>query len=206
MIGARAVILGWNRNGKALTHVMLLQLVILGFKHTIKPSSIGEPDPDGFMAEARLKASDPSSADFVLCHGSETIVTGDGPSDRVMTGFRESGDLSLYETTLKACAERNLPMINCNPDLVSRPCSGDKLLAMPGQISNRYEDIGGEVRWFGKPNASHFHAGVALMGLQKENRIIHVGDSLHHDIDGACRAGLVSILNPHACTWLNRKA
>ncbi len=152
-----------------------------------------------------MKASDPTSADFVLCHGPQTIVTGDGPLDRVVTGFHESSDLSLYDTTLKACAERDLPMINCNPDLVTRNGSSEELLAMPGQISKRYEAIGGEVRWFGKPHRSHFHAGVALLGLQKENKIIHVGDSLHHDIDGACKAGLVSVLYSYVCVRFNRK-
>ncbi len=114
-----------------------------------------------------------------------------------MTGFYESSDLSPYEAVLKACAERNLPMINCNPDLITINGSNE-LFAMPGQISKRYEDIGGEVRWFGKPHSSHFDAGVALLGLQKD-KIIHVGDSLYHDIDGACKAGLVSIFFSHTC-------
>ncbi len=166
-----------------------LQLVVPGFKCSCHQTE--EPDPDGFFAEAQLKASVPAFADFVLCRGPETIVTGDGCLDRVLTRFQESNDLSPYDTTLRACAELNLPMINCNPDIVTRNGSNKSLLAMPGQISKRYESIGGEVRWFGKPHSSHFDAGVALLGLHKE-KVIHVGDSLHHDIDGACKAGLVS--------------
>ncbi len=128
----------------------------------------------------------------MLCRGPETIVTGDGRLDRVVTGFMESHDLSTYDSTLKACAEQTLPMINCNPDLVTINGSNKRLLAMPGQISKRYESIGGEVQWLGKPHSSHFDAGVALLGLHKEN-VIHVGDSLHHDVDGAHKAGLVSV-------------
>lgn len=62
----------------------------------------------------------------------------------------------------------------------------------PGKISNKYEGMGGECTYFGKPHAEHFKACLRDLGLTAD-RVVHVGDSLHHDIAGANEAGISSI-------------
>jgi ribonucleotide monophosphatase NagD (HAD superfamily) len=52
--------------------------------------------------------------------------------------------------------------------------------------------MGGECEYFGKPHAEHFKACLRELGLDAD-RVCHVGDSLHHDIEGANRANISSV-------------
>jgi ribonucleotide monophosphatase NagD (HAD superfamily) len=63
---------------------------------------------------------------------------------------------------------------------------------MPGKIAERYEELGGSCVSFGKPHAPHFEACVRALGLPKD-KVVHVGDSLHHDVKGANASGLASV-------------
>ena len=45
----------------------------------------------------------------------------------------------------------------------------------------------------GKPDRHHFDACVEALGVPRA-RVCHVGDSLHHDVLGARRAGLDCVL------------
>jgi putative hydrolase of the HAD superfamily len=49
----------------------------------------------------------------------------------------------------------------------------------------------------GKPDQAIFHAALAAASCRPD-QAIHVGDSLVHDIAGACSVGMRSV-------WLNRK-
>ena len=98
--------------------------------------------------------------------------------------------LAGYEPLLAAGAARGLPMVCANPD-VTRP-SPDGLVAAPGALARRYEALGGEVFYHGKPYpAIYVSCLAALAGCAKE-RVVAVGDSLEHDVLGASRAGLRS--------------
>ena len=95
-----------------------------------------------------------------------------------------------YEPQLAEGAARDLPMICANPDIV-RP-SPQGLLDAPGALAQRYEALGGEVFYHGKPHAAIYGSCLAaLPGVPKE-RVVCVGDSIEHDILGASRAGLKS--------------
>lgn len=73
---------------------------------------------------------------------------------------------------------------------------------------NAYEEIGGNVISFGKPNKEFFNTATELgreILMARENksttsaqvpryRAIHLGDSLHHDIAGAHAGGIDSVL------------
>ena len=96
--------------------------------------------------------------------------------------------LADYEPLLAAGAARRLPMVCANPD-VTRP-SPDGLVAAPGALARRYEALGGDVYYHGKPYPAIYQACIeALAGCE---RVVAVGDSLEHDILGAGRAGLRS--------------
>ena len=135
-------------------------------------------------------------ADFVVAHGSG-VIRGPGLSDddgdigfQSMGSFLEDGDLTEVDKVLKKCLELDLPMICANPDFVVQYSDGFRY--MPGNIARRYQEMGGRCTTFGKPHSEHFEACIRGLGLDKDD-VVHVGDSLHHDIAGANLAGIPSI-------------
>ena len=65
---------------------------------------------------------------------------------------------------------------------------------MPGVIANAYEQLGGAVTYYGKPHAPAFDAALRMLGPDVEPaRVLHVGDSLLHDVAGANAAGIHSL-------------
>tara|TARA_B100000524_G_scaffold19391_1_gene9930 strand:- start:109 stop:483 length:375 start_codon:yes stop_codon:yes gene_type:complete len=74
---------------------------------------------------------------------------------------------------------------------------------MPGALAQRYLSAGAtDVRLVGKPHAEIYAAcfaalaegGEARGGEGAPPRVLAVGDSLHHDVLGASRAGIDSLL------------
>ena len=66
---------------------------------------------------------------------------------------------------------------------------------MPGNIARRYEELGGAVTYYGKPHPPAFAACRRLLGDGvPPERVLHVGDSMAHDVAGANRAGVDSAL------------
>ncbi len=118
----------------------------------------------------------PEEADFIL---------NTGPS-----GWRDR--LEDYEEVLGRALCRALPMVCANPDRVVMHDGEEALCA--GALGERYEALGGFVRWHGKPYPSVYEASIRLLGLRKESAILTVGDSLRTDIAGAENAGLPSLL------------
>lgn len=98
--------------------------------------------------------------------------------------------LADYEPLLAAGASRRLPMVCANPDVAR--VSPDGLVDAPGAIARRYEALGGEVFYHGKPHPAIYDACLeALAGCARE-KVIAIGDSLEHDILGASRVDLAS--------------
>lgn len=135
------------------------------------------PDSDRAMLEGLsvTEVADAAEADFILAIG--PFDPGDGVTD--------------YEQTLKAAAARHVPMVCANPDLVVHRLGTVEICA--GSIAERYEEVGGRVRWHGKPRRSIYRSGMRLMDGIEKSRIVTVGDSLRTDIRGANGAGLDSL-------------
>lgn len=149
--------------------------------------------PDMFLAQCGnvALATTVGEADVLLFHGSEVWYKGTTTAQS-LSPFLEMGDFRNVDSILKACQERNLPAVCANPDFVVQIPSGEGVNYMPGKLAARYEELGGTCRTFGKPGAEHFEACISKLGLDKQ-RVCHVGDSLHHDIAGACQAGVPSV-------------
>lgn len=129
-------------------------------------------------------------ADFLMLYGCE-IVKLDGEVISLKQ-FHELGEFPIIDQILTKAGTRNLPMICANPDYVTILKDGSTL-HMPGKIADRYKSMfNGKVTYFGKPHVSHFEACLRDLDLPKD-RVVHVGDSLHHDIKGANAAGIDSI-------------
>ncbi|HSX74448.1 MAG TPA: TIGR01459 family HAD-type hydrolase [Shinella sp.] len=120
---------------------------------------------------------DAALADVVIISGSE--------AERI--------PLADYRALLEPAARRGVPCYCTNPDR-HKLAKGGGVAPGAGSIALAYEDLGGPVRWFGKPYpAIYRHAQALLKGLPA-GQIICIGDSLEHDIAGAAGAGLSSCL------------
>jgi HAD superfamily hydrolase (TIGR01459 family) len=95
-----------------------------------------------------------------------------------------------YEAQLRAALARGLPMVCANPD-ISRFHAG-RLVDATGVLARRYEELGGEVFYHGKPWPAIYGSCLAALAPVDPARVIAVGDSIEHDILGATRAGLRS--------------
>lgn len=105
--------------------------------------------------------------------------------------FDPADTISDYQDMLAAAAARHVPMVCANPDLVVHRLGNVEICA--GGIAERYEELGGPVRWHGKPHPSIYESGMRLMGDIEKSRILAVGDSFRTDIRGANAAGVDSL-------------
>lgn len=117
-----------------------------------------------------------ASADFIL-------VT--GPRDQMNSA-------EPYNDMLHTAFERRLPMICANPD--REVIRGGIRQICAGAIAERYEDMGGEVRWYGKPDPTIYDECFRLLQMSDKTRILGIGDSFTTDIRGANAAGLDALL------------
>ncbi|KAL9237528.1 hypothetical protein vseg_012064 [Gypsophila vaccaria] len=121
-------------------------------------------------------------ADFILAHGTEALG--------LSSGSVVPKQLEELEKILEQCVERKIPMVVANPDFVT--VEARALRVMPGTLAVKYEKLGGEVKWMGKPGKVMYESAMAMAGVDA-SECIAVGDSLHHDIKGANAAGTQSI-------------
>lgn len=118
-------------------------------------------------------ATTPEAADLVL---------NTGPDDE-----RSQSALADFEAILLACAASRLPMICANPDL--EVIRGGVRVLCAGALALRYGELGGVVRWVGKPDPAIYVPALRSLGLPS-GRVLAVGDSLRTDIAGAKAAGI----------------
>ena len=100
-------------------------------------------------------------ADFILC-----------------TGFLDEYEDSLdyYQKLLKA--HTNLKMICTNPDLIVH--RGSKQEYCAGKLAEIFQEMGGEVIYFGKP-----YPEIYKFCIKKKEKILVIGDNIKTDIKGA---------------------
>lgn len=136
------------------------------------------PDRDNAALEGLdlEEAKSIESADFILVTGPKDQMTSAEP----------------YDDMLRTAHRRNLPMICANPD--REVIRGGIRQICAGAIAERYEDIGGDVRWYGKPDPTIYDECFELLAMDDKSRILGIGDSFVTDIRGANAAGLDALL------------
>ena len=115
----------------------------------------------------------PEDADFVLNTGPNDLG---GPTD-----------LPDWEDMLQACHRAGLKMICANPDL--EVIRGGVRVICAGALTQRYEAIGGQARWIGKPDPAIYTPVLAMLATSPAETLA-VGDSLRTDIAGAAGVGI----------------
>lgn len=139
--------------------------------------------------------SNVSDASFLLVSGVQCMFAGTRAEARA--NYERTGDETPFIRLFRAAIHKSLPMLCANPDeRVMRP--GGWKAYLGGSLAKVYERIGGRVIYFGKPYNAAFEEARRILGEHGvTERICHVGDSLHHDIQGATTAGLSSAFVAH---------
>ncbi len=96
-----------------------------------------------------------------------------------------------YRDRLENGLKAGLPMVCANPDL--NVFRGERRIPCAGALAALYEDLGGDVRYHGKPHPRIYGMVAAALGDPAPERVLMVGDSLRTDIAGAKSAGFRSV-------------
>jgi len=125
-----------------------------------------------------------------------SLVLADSVADAdfiLNTGPWEDGEtIADYEDRLAAGAKSGLKMICANPDL--EVIRGGRRIICAGALAQRYEELGGDVLYYGKPYRPIYDSCLHLIGDPDPTRVLAIGDSLRTDIAGAAGMGMDSIL------------
>ncbi len=155
---------------------------------------VARRDPWHAKLGRRCHLLGPPKDDSVLEDVSDERVESLAEADYIVNvGTRRRLDgMEQYEAFLADAAGRRLPMICCNPDYVV--LRGDDRELCAGALALRYEEIGGEVFYHGKPHAPIYAESLKRLGLTDPRRVLGVGDALRTDVAGATAAGMDSVL------------
>jgi HAD superfamily hydrolase (TIGR01459 family) len=104
----------------------------------------------------------------------------------------ESVSMETYRDILLPAAAKKLACVCTNPD--TQKLANGSTVPGAGAIARLYEELGGTVRWFGKPHGDIYRHALALCGNPPAPSVVCIGDSVEHDIVGARGAGLDSVL------------
>ena len=178
-------------NGKGVDAGLYDAVIASGDAARLALCDRARPPVDGLGTRYRLLG--PPGSDDVLDGLGYTASTDVATADFLLgIGLDDaSNTVEDHEPILQAAAAGDLPMICVNPDLlvirlgVQEPCAG--------ALAARYEQLGGRVRYFGKPYPDVYDLALARLGLPPA-RVLAVGDALATDIAGANAAGLDSVL------------
>ena len=105
------------------------------------------------------------------------VVGVDGPADTV----------AQFEETLRRAAWKGLPLLCANPDLMVH--RGDIAEICAGAIAQRYQELGGQVTYFGKPHAGIYRRCLEELRLSDPAAVLGIGDSCRTDVAGAAGIG-----------------
>ena len=119
-------------------------------------------DFDLFSSLKKNKTDKISDSEFLLCTG-------------LFDEYEK--DLDYYKNLLKIYNDKK--MICTNPDLIVE--RGDKKEFCAGSIAKVFENVGGEVEYFGKPYSKIYN----LAANTNNKKILCIGDNLNTDIRGA---------------------
>lgn len=102
-----------------------------------------------------------------------------------------------YRPLLTRFAERGLPFICGNPDLVVHV--GEDLLPCAGSLAAIYEELGGVVAWCGKPHRPAYDLALQAAREARGGReidpqkVLVIGDAVRTDLAGARMMGFDSL-------------
>ena len=151
----RKYLLNVMTSGEAAMHAINKNKFGKSFFH------LGPPRDTSVFEKVKDNRVDLESCDFILCTG-----LFDDHED----------DLEYYRNYLKNHISKKL--VCTNPDLIVHRGTVEELCA--GSVAKVFEEIGGEVVYFGKP-----HKEIYKMCVGPNEKVLAIGDNLRTDIKGA---------------------
>lgn len=142
---------------------------------------IGPPGGDDLLYSGlEITFSDANNARAIVCTGLVREL-GLTPDD--------------YRPLLQTFADRELPMICANPDIVVQV--GDELVWCAGALARLYRELGGKSVIAGKPHKPIYDLAYQVLretGWQGEpSSVLAIGDGPETDLAGAARIGVDSL-------------
>ena len=120
------------------------------------------------------------------------ITVGSDFADLACSGLDEARpEVEQYVGDLELWASRGVVLHCLNPDRlvihggVPEPCAG--------ALADTYEQLGGRVRWYGKPYPAIYRHALRLAGHPPRSAVLAVGDGLQTDMLGAARMGFDAV-------------
>jgi HAD superfamily hydrolase (TIGR01459 family) len=111
----------------------------------------------------------------------------------LLAGVEDDARLEDFGAELEAAAARGLPMVCANPDVVAVLPGGGFGMA-PGAAAHHYEQLGGRVRYVGKPHRPIYQACLEALGDVARTEVLTIGDSIAHDVAGGAAMELDTAL------------
>ena len=142
-------------SGEAAMHAINKNLFGKSFFH------LGPPRDTSVFEKVKDNKTNIDKCDFILCTGL----------------FDEyENNLEYHKNFLKKYISKKL--VCTNPDLIVHRGNTEELCA--GSVAKVFEELGGEVVYFGKP-----HKEVYKMCFSSNEKVLAIGDNLRTDIKGA---------------------
>ena len=139
--------------------------------------------PVGFLGTA---------LDRVVLEGRGVRIIPDNFTDLAVTGLDEARPYTeAYGRDLHEWAERGVRFHCLNPDRLV--IHGGQPMVCAGALADLYEEIGGEVIWYGKPFEPIYRHALHLAGDPPAHQVLAIGDGLQTDILGAARMGFDAV-------------
>ena len=113
-----------------------------------------------------------------------------------------------YLPILSEAYKNKMLMFCANPDFETVEKVDKKNIFCMGTIAQLYQDMGGNVIILGKPSQEIYHEATKCVNSYKKSQMVAIGDSLFHDIIGAKKFGIDSVLitsGIHADFFSNKK-
>jgi HAD superfamily hydrolase (TIGR01459 family) len=123
----------------------------------------------------------------------EVVDVVDDADFLLLGGVEDDARLEDFGAVLEAAAERALPMVCANPDIVSVLPDGRFGMA-PGAVAHHYEQLGGKVGYVGKPHRPIYELCLDILGRPPHGEVLTVGDSIAHDVAGGAAMELDTAL------------
>lgn len=120
------------------------------------------------------------------------IVDDVADADFILLSGVDGRALDGWKPLLIAARQRSLPMICGNPDVLGLDARGT--FPGAGSVARLYREMGGAVRFIGKPHPEIYEYCWQALGPMARERVVAVGDSIGHDVSGGAAAGAATAL------------
>ncbi len=137
-----------------------------------------------FVDSPYIEVKNPEEADFVYAGVPQIFEDGI---------WKDFLTLEPFEGELKKIYKLGLPLICANPDMKAHEKQYDEAVVRQGSVARYFEELGGDVEYFGKPYPQIFDFALQDIDVPDE-RILMVGDTLETDILGGNSYGLKTAL------------